>query len=194
MKTTILTATVVALTVNPAFAHLDPTEHGSFAAGFTHPVSGVDHIVVMVAVGLWAAMLGRQALFVVPATFLGLMILGFATAILGMPLPLVEPVILGSVVVLGIAVAVALPVWPVVGAMIVGFFAFFHGHAHGEEMGAAESISYGAGFVVATAMLHILGIAAGLIAWYRTAGSKGRLTIRFAGGAAALSGLMLMVG
>src|SRR5690606_19576432 len=108
-KTTVLAAVAMALTASPAFAHLNPAEHGSFAAGFTHPLSGADHILAMVAVGLWAAMLGGRALFVVPAAFVGVMLLGFVAALLGMPLPFVEPVILASVVVLGLMVALALP-------------------------------------------------------------------------------------
>lgn len=106
-KTTVLAAVAMALTASPAFAHLNPAEHGSFAAGFTHPLSGADHILAMVAVGLWAAMLGGRALFVVPAAFVGVMLLGFVAALLGMPLPFVEPVILASVVVLGLMVALA---------------------------------------------------------------------------------------
>ena len=122
----------------PAFAHLDPSEHGSFAAGFSHPLFGLDHILAMVAVGLWAAMQGGRAVWVVPAAFVGTMALGFAAAIAGVPLPFVEPVILASVIFIGIAVALALPIPTSAVAAMVGFFAFFHGHAHGGELGDAE--------------------------------------------------------
>lgn len=197
-KTTILPsvslAAALALTASPAFAHLNPAEHGSLAAGFTHPLSGADHILAMVAVGLWAAMLGGRALYAVPAAFVGVMLAGFAAALAGMPLPFVEPVILASVVVLGLAVALALPVSPLIGAAIAGFFAFFHGHAHGGEIGGAALLSYAAGFALATALLHMAGIALGLGAGRFVAGQKGRIALRLAGGATALGGLMLMAG
>ncbi|MBR7654257.1 HupE/UreJ family protein [Brucella oryzae] len=193
-KTTVLAAVAMTLTASPAFAHLNPAEHGSFAAGFTHPLSGADHILAMVAVGLWATMLGGRALFVVPAAFVGVMLFGFVAALLGMPLPFVEPVILASVVVLGLLVALALPVSPAIGAIIAGFFAFFHGHAHGGEIGGATFFSYAAGFALATALLHAAGIGLGLGAGRLMTGKAGRLAMRVAGGATALGGLMLMAG
>ncbi len=193
-KITVLAAVAMAFTASPAFAHLNPAEHGSFAAGFTHPLSGVDHILAMVAVGLWAAMLGGRAFFLVPAAFVGVMLLGFVAALLGMSLPFVEPVILASVVVLGLMVALALPVSPVVGALIAGFFAFFHGHAHGGEIGSATFLSYAAGFAFATALLHAAGMGVGLGAGRLMAGKTGRFAMRVAGGATALGGLMLMAG
>lgn len=193
-KRTILAAMALALVASPAFAHLNPAEHGSFAAGFSHPLSGSDHILAMVAVGLWAAMLGGRALFAVPAAFVGVMLLGFVAALAGLPLPFVEPVILASVVVLGLLVALALPVSPVVGALIAGFFAFFHGHAHGGEIGGAAFMSYAAGFALATALLHMAGIGIGLLAGRMMSGEKGRVALRLAGGATALGGLMLMAG
>ncbi len=194
MKKSILLATAMALTASPAFAHLNPAEHGSFAAGFTHPLSGADHILAMVAVGLWAAMLGGRALFAVPAAFVGVMLLGFVAALAGLPVPFVEPVILTSVVVIGLLVALALPVSAVAGAMIVGFFAFFHGHAHGGEIGGAAFLPYGAGFALATILLHAAGIGVGLAAGRLMTGQNGRLALRVAGGATALGGLMLMAG
>lgn len=193
-KLTILTAAALVLGASPAFAHLNPAEHGSFAAGFTHPLSGLDHILAMVAVGLWATMLGGRALYLVPASFVGVMLLGFVASMLGLPLPFVEPVILASVVVLGLVVALALPVSPVIGAAIVGFFAFFHGHAHGGEIGSATFAAYGAGFALATALLHSAGIGLGLGVGTLLKGSKGQMVLRVAGGATALGGLMLMAG
>lgn len=194
MKKSIFLAAVMALTASPAFAHLNPAEHGSFAAGFTHPLSGTDHILAMVAVGLWAAMLGGRALFAVPAAFVGVMLLGFVAALAGLPVPFVEPAILASVVVIGLLVALALPVSAVAGAMIVGFFAFFHGHAHGGEIGGAVFLSYGAGFALATILLHAAGIGVGLAAGRLMTGQNGRLALRIAGGATAFGGLMLMAG
>jgi urease accessory protein len=192
-KIAVLTAALT-LMASPAFAHLNPAEHGSFAAGFTHPLTGADHILVMVAVGLWATMLGGRALFAVPAAFVGVMVLGFIAALVGLPVPFVEPMILSSVVALGLLVALALPMPTVTGAIIVGFFAFFHGHAHGGEIGSAAFLSYGAGFALATALLHAAGIGIGLSAGRFLSGSKGRFALRLAGGATALGGLLMIAG
>ena len=179
---------------SPVLAHVSPVEHGhsSFAAGFAHPFMGIDHILAMVAIGLWATMLGRRGLLAVPAAFVGVMVLGFVAALAGMPLPFVEPVILASVVVLGLAIAFALPVSPLLGALIAGFFAFFHGHAHGGEIGGATFLTYGVGCVLATILLHALGMGLGLGTGRVMTGSAGRLFVRIAGGATALGGLLLM--
>ncbi|MDI6024666.1 HupE/UreJ family protein [Corticibacterium sp. UT-5YL-CI-8] len=193
-KKAVATAVALTLVANPAFAHLNPADHGSFAAGFSHPLSGADHILAMVAVGLWACMLGGRALFSVPATFVGVMLLGFGAALVGVPLPFVEPVILASVVVLGLLVALALPVSAVVGAFLAGFFAFFHGHAHGGEIGGAAFLSYGIGFAFATALLHVAGIGVGLAVGRMMAGQKERIAMRIAGSATAIGGLVLMAG
>lgn len=182
----------------PAFAHLDPLDHGSFAAGFSHPLFGADHILAMVAVGLWAALLAhsadRRALWLVPAAFVGTMVAGFGAAMLELPLPFVEPVILASVVVIGLLAAIALNV-PVAAAMaMVGFFAFFHGHAHGGEIGEAGAWPYAAGFAIATAILHAAGVAAGLLLGSLLGGAQGRMATRVAGAAAALGGVWLAIG
>ncbi len=192
-KTTLLTTIALSLAASPAFAHLNPAEHGSFAAGFSHPLSGLDHILAMVAVGLWAAMLGGRALFVVPAAFVGVMLLGFVAGLSGMPLPFVEPMILASVVVLGLLVALALRVPAAAGAIIVGFFAFFHGHAHGAEIGAAAFASYAAGFAISTALLHGAGILAGLGLGRLGARDKALVAMRITGGATALAGIALAI-
>ena len=174
----------------PAFAHLNPAEHGSLAAGFSHPLFGLDHILAMVAVGLWAAMQGGRAIWLVPTAFVGTMALGFAAAIAGMPLPFVEPVILASVIFIGVAIALALPVPTSAVAAMVGFFAFFHGHAHGGELGAAGAWEFAAGFVVATAVLHLGGIGLGLA----LSRFGGKALSRIAGAATALGGLWLALG
>ncbi|MDZ5699725.1 HupE/UreJ family protein [Chelativorans sp. M5D2P16] len=182
-------ATALFAATAPALAHLNPAEHGSFMAGFSHPLFGLDHILVMVAVGLWAATLGGRALVAVPAAFVGTMVFGFAAALLGAPLPMVEPVILASIVFIGLMVTFALPL-PVAGvAGVVAFFAFFHGHAHGAELGVAGALPFAAGFAVATALLHAAGIALGLgVGRWRQ--ERAGLT-RFAGLATALAGLWL---
>jgi urease accessory protein len=186
----------------PALAHLDPAEHGSFAAGFSHPFFGTDHILAMVAVGLWAALLAQasrsgdrgQALWRVPAAFVAAMATGFGAAMLDLPLPFVEPVILASVVAVGLLAAVALSV-PVAAAMaMVGFFAFFHGHAHGGEIGEAGAWPYAAGFAMATAILHAAGVAVGIAAGRLLGHGSGRLATRLAGAATAAGGVWLAIG
>ncbi|MGE0500590.1 MAG: HupE/UreJ family protein [Rhizobiaceae bacterium] len=185
---------VLAASSMPAFAHLNPEEHGSFAAGFSHPLFGTDHILAMVAVGLWAALLGGRAVWLVPTAFVGTMALGFAASLLDLPLPFVEPVILASVVVIGLLAAVALRVPAWLGMTMVGFFAFFHGHAHGGEIGAATALAYGAGFALATALLHAAGVATGSSLPRLIGGEAGRYATRVAGAATALGGLWLALG
>lgn len=195
MKKTLIPAAILfSVMASPAFAHLNPAEHGSFAAGFSHPLSGADHILAMVAVGLWASMLGGRALVIVPVSFVGVMLLGFVAALSGVSLPYVEPVILASVIVLGLFVAMAFHASTLTAALIVGFFAFFHGYAHGGEIGGAAFLSYGAGFALATALLHAAGIGVGLAAGRLLKGRTGQIVMRMAGGVAALSGLYLMAG
>ncbi len=178
----------------PAFAHLDPTAHGSFMAGVSHPLFGADHILAMVAVGLWASQIAvnsgnRRPLWIVPAAFVGTMALGFLAAVAGIGLPFVEPAILASVVALGLLVAMAARLPVVASATVVAVFALFHGHAHGGELGTAGALQFGIGFMAATALLHAGGIAVGL--------GIGRLTpwaTRLAGGLTALAGLTLAFG
>ncbi|KQY44309.1 HupE/UreJ family protein [Rhizobium sp. Root483D2] len=190
MKTRLLlTAASLAASTMPAFAHLDPAEHGSLLAGFTHPLSGLDHILVMIAVGLWAAQIGGRALWVVPTAFVGTMAFGFALAIAGVHLPFVEPAILASVVALGLMVAMAVRMETGACAAVVGIFALFHGYAHGGELGAAGALPFSAGFVVATALLHIAGIGLGLGIGRL---SSGRIISRMIGGLTAFAGLALI--
>jgi len=194
LKRIAVTAVLLGLSAAPAFAHLNPETHGSFMAGVSHPLFGVDHILAMVAVGLWAALLGGRATWMVPAAFVGTMAVGFAAALLDMPLPFVEPVILASVVVIGLMAAVALNVPTAMAMLMVGFFAFFHGHAHGGELGAAGAASFGVGFAVSTAILHATGIAIGLGFSRLFGGAAGLTAIRITGGATALGGLWLAAG
>jgi urease accessory protein len=189
-KRSLLAVLIAVAATVPAFAHLDPAEHGSFAAGFSHPLFGLDHILAMVAVGLWAAIQGGRALWLVPAAFVGTMAVGFAAAIAGVPLPFVEPVILASVIFVGIAVALALPVPTAAVAALVGFFAFFHGHAHGGELGAAGVWEFAIGFILATAVLHAVGIGIGMI----FARLGGRVATRVLGAATAVGGVWLAIG
>jgi len=187
-------ALLLALDVTPAFAHLSPDEHGSFMAGFTHPLFGLDHILAMVAVGLWAAMLGGRAVWIVPSAFVGMMAVGFALAMSGIGLPFVEPAILASVVVLGLVIAAAIQLPAFAGAILVGAFAVFHGYAHGTELGAANALPYLAGFAAATVLLHAAGIGLGLALGSGLGATTGRWAARALGGATALLGLGLMTG
>lgn len=157
-----LSAAMLAATVAPALAHLNPNEHGSFMAGVSHPFFGADHILAMVAVGIWAAQIGGRALWAVPAAFVTTMAAGFLLAINGAHLPFVEPAILASVIGLGLLVGLAVRLPVAASAAVVAVFALFHGHAHGGELGSAGAFSFGAGFVIATALLHTAGVGLGL--------------------------------
>lgn len=185
-----------ALTVSPAFAHLDPAAHGSFAAGFTHPVFGLDHVLAMIAVGLWAALVGGRSVWILPSAFVGAMLAAFALSMMGVPLPYVEPAILTSVVVLGLIVALALRLPMGLSLALVALFGACHGHAHGGEIGAADLFGYAAGFVLATAFLHAAGIVIGYGA-HAAAGRDApaaRAIIRTLGTATAVFGLLLAAG
>jgi urease accessory protein len=163
--TTLRAAAAVAAILLPtaAWAHPGHGEAAGFVQGFVHPVTGIDHVLAMIAVGLFAAHLGGRALWAVPASFVAVMALGGALGVAGIAVPFVEVGIAASVIVLGLAVALR---WqaPVVGAMaLVGLFAVFHGHAHGAEMPVdAAGLEYGLGFMLATAVLHAVGIGFGL--------------------------------
>ncbi|MCD7111529.1 HupE/UreJ family protein [Rhizobium sp. DKSPLA3] len=179
-----------ALSAAPAFAHLDPAEHGSMMAGITHPLSGLDHVLVMVAVGLWAAQMGGRALLAVPTAFVVTMALGFALALSGLHLPFVEPAILASIVALGLLVAMAVRMPAAAGAGVVGIFALFHGYAHGGELGAATALPFGLGFAISTAALHAAGIGLGLLIGRMASAG---LVSRFLGAATAVAGAALFV-
>lgn len=164
---------------------------GGFLSGFQHPVSGLDHLVAMVAVGIWGAFLGGRAIWILPVVFPVVMALGGAAGILGLPLPGVEPGIALSAVVLGLMVALAVRPHLWVAAVLVGIFAIFHGYAHGRELPQSDNaISYAAGFVIATGILHLAGIAIGeLTRW-----PKWTLAVRACGGCIAGVGVAFLVG
>ena len=151
------------LTTVPAFAHVGLGQVEPFSTGFFHPLGGIDHVLAMVAVGLYAARLGGSALWLLPLAFVGTMIVGGIVGYTGVPLPLVEAGIGLSVVVMGLAIALGVKLPTVAAMALVGLFALFHGHAHGSE-GAelAQFLTYAIGFVIATALLHMAGIALGL--------------------------------
>ncbi|RYD19248.1 MAG: HupE/UreJ family protein [Verrucomicrobiaceae bacterium] len=172
-----------------ASAHAAHGEAGGFVSGFGHPLGGLDHVVAMVAVGLLGAILGGRAMWALPVIFPVVMAMGGAAGVLGIPLPGVETGIALSGIVLGLMVVFAArpPLW--VSAVIVGFFAIFHGHAHGTELPeAANPLTYAIGFVISTGLLHLAGIAFGLLARW----PAGKVAIRAAGGAIAAVGLAFL--
>ena len=189
MRATLVLAAI--LTASTAQAHTGEGVAGGLASGFLHPLFGWDHVVAMVAVGLWGAVLGAPALWLLPVVFPVVMASGGTLGVAGVPLPAVEVGIALSGVVLGLLVAFAVraPLW--VAALIVGAFAVFHGHAHGTELPvAADPIAYAVGFVIATGLLHLAGIAIGLL-WTRP---QGALAVRGAGLIVAVVGAMFLVG
>ncbi len=171
-------------------AHPGHSHENSFTSGWAHPWTGLDHLLAMFAVGLWAWQIGKKAIWVVPASFLSLMSAGFLIGMQGYELPVTEPLILASVVVTGAALFAARKWSIALCAMIVGGFAFFHGFAHGNEMtSGANPLFYASGFLLGTLILHLLGIGAGLL--------SGKLlrpvAVRWAGVAIACAGLILWI-
>lgn len=174
-----------------AQAHTGEAAAGGFATGFLHPILGWDHVAAMVAVGLWGAFLGKPAVWLLPVTFPLVMALGGAAGAAGVPLPGIETGIAASALVIGLAVAFAARPPLIIAAVIVAFFAVFHGHAHGTEMPQAVSpLAYAMGFVIGTGVLHLCGIALGLL----TRSDAGRLAVRCAGGLIALAGVGFLTG
>jgi len=174
----------------PAYAHVGVGTTSSFTAGFMHPLSGLDHMTVMIAVGLWAALKGGKAIWAWPAAFVGVMLVGGALGMAHVPVPFVEPGILASVVALGLLVALAADLPVSAGVAIIGLFALFHGHAHGTEVPEnAGGLEYMAGFAIATVSLHAVGIAAGM-----GLGQRFRGLARVAGAACAAIGIGLAFG
>ena len=142
-----------------AQAHTFGSQGAGLMAGLTHPFVGLDHLLAMIAVGIWAGQLGGRAVWLIPLTFVSVMAAAATLASFGLLLPLMEPAIACSVLVLGLLIAGSVRLPTSLGALLVGLFAVFHGYAHGLELPqAASPILYGAGFVLATALLHGLGI------------------------------------
>lgn len=184
-------AVALVMIAGVASAHEGADLAGGFSSGFMHPILGWDHVVAMVAVGLWGAFLGSPAIWFLPVVFPLVMAFGGALGVMGVPVPAVETGIAVSAIVLGLMVAAAARpnVW--VAAVIVGIFAIFHGHAHGTELpGAANPIAYSLGFVIATGLLHLSGIAFGALAQW----PAGKMLVRAGGGVIALAGLGFLTG
>lgn len=177
-----------------AFAHTGHGDTAGFLHGFMHPIGGLDHILAMVAVGVFAFVLGGRALILVPLSFVGMMAVGFLLGANGVNVPFVELGIALSSVVIG-AVAASGRSMPVAAAMsLVGLFAIFHGHAHGAEMPAdATGLEYALGFMAATALLHAAGIGTAM-GVAKVVGRHGRTLAQIAGGVFALGGVGVLAG
>jgi urease accessory protein len=180
---------VLCLACGVAGAHEESGQAAGLLAGLAHPVSGIDHVLAMVAVGLWGAVLGQPAIWVLPVAFPLVMAFGGLMGLLGIPLPGVEIGIALSAAVLGAMVLFEMrpPLW--FAALIVAFFAVFHGHAHGRELPEGTSaLLYSLGFVIATGLLHAAGILLGVARRW----PAGRAFVRTAGGGIALAGLVFL--
>ena len=174
-----------------AFAHSGEGISGGFLSGLAHPVFGWDHVVAMVAVGLWGAVLGKPAIWILPIVFPLVMAVGAAMGVAGVPVPFIETGIALSGVVLGLLIVFMIKAPMVIAAILVGLFAIFHGHAHGTELpDAANPIAYAVGFVIATGLLHLAGILFGTL----MASDVGKWAVRAGGAVIALVGAAFLFG
>jgi urease accessory protein len=184
-----LVAVSLAALAAPALAHVQTGQAAGFLTGLAHPISGLDHVLAMVAVGLWGAQLGAPAIWLLPVTFPIVMALGGFLGLLGVPLPGVEVGIAASAILLGAAVMTERRLHFYAAAALVGLFAVFHGHAHGTELPPGQSgLLYSLGFVVATGCLHAVGIAIGAVHRW----PAGRIALRIAGGGVGLAGIFFL--
>jgi len=173
----------------PALAHVQEGQAAGFLTGLAHPVSGLDHVLAMVAVGLWGAQLGVPAIWLLPVTFPLVMAFGGFLGLVGIPLPGVETGIALSALALGLAVATSWRPPLAIATLMVAAFAVFHGHAHGTELPAGQSgLTYSIGFVMATGLLHLAGISIGLIHRWPV----GRVVLRVLGAGVAAGGLFFL--
>jgi urease accessory protein len=189
-----LPVALLVLAPGRALAHGAAGDVPSLAHGFLHPLTGVDHVLAMAAVGMIAASMGGRGLWAVPLSFLGMMMIGGALGIAGIGLPGAELVIASSVVVLGAVLVLDASLSLAAAMALVGGFALFHGHAHGSELPVgATPIGYAAGFLAATAMLHAAGVGLGVAA-SRLRARRGQAVLRIVGGGMAFAGLGLLAG
>jgi len=186
-----LLALLLLLAAAPVWAHEQCGQAAGFLTGLKHPVSGLDHVLAMISVGLWGAQLGNPAVWLLPVVFPVVMAFGGFLGLVGVPLPGTEVGIALSAILLGLMVAFEArpPLW--VAAGLVGFFGVFHGHAHGTELPAGENaLLYSVGFVIATGCLHGVGIGLGVAHRW----SVGRFALRVAGATVALAGVYFLWG
>jgi urease accessory protein len=194
LKRSVRLAAVIAIVVaglsSPAMAHITGASSAGFSGGFAHPFTGLDHILAMVTVGLWASQLGRPAYWMLPLAFPAVMAVGAGLGIAGVPLPWIEIGIAGSVVILGSMVALALKPSLAVSIALIGLFALLHGHSHGTELPqAASPVAYAAGFLIATVTLHGVGLTIGSTSRWPVA----RIGVRAVGAAIAAIGVVLLI-
>jgi urease accessory protein len=185
-------ALAASLVATPALAHVGQGDHGGFVHGFLHPIGGLDHVLAMIGVGLLAVQLGGRALWLVPVSFVAMMVAGGLVGFAGVELPYVETAIALSVVVIGLLVALDLGIPIAIAMALAGLFAVFHGHAHGTELPEGSApLAYAAGFVLATALLHLAGIGAGVLLGRLAEGARAWMP-RVLGGGMTLAGAALL--
>lgn len=188
----LLALAIMVITPTLAFAHTGIGHTAGFFHGFEHPVGGIDHVLAMIAVGVFAYVLGGRALWLVPLSFVSMMIVGFMLGVAQVDVPFVELGIALSSIVIGGAAALGRPMPTPIAMAMVGIFAVFHGHAHGAEMPTDMSgLTYGTGFVAATALLHLSGIA-GTFGAAKVIGRYGKMAAQIAGSAFALGGVSVL--
>ncbi|AXO15626.1 HupE/UreJ family protein [Thalassospira indica] len=179
------------LVATPALAHTGAGSVSGFASGFGHPIGGLDHLLAMIAGGILASQQGGKSLWLLPVSFVAMMVVGGALGIAGVAVPFVELGIVGSVIVLGAVIALGKHMPTGAAMALVGVLAIFHGHAHGTEMPVdASGFEYGLGFALATAMLHAVGLGLGLAA-QKAAEKFAPVAVRIGGGVIAAAGLAL---
>ena len=182
-------AILIALFPASAFAHVQQGEAVGFLSGFSHPISGLDHVLAMFAVGLWGAQLGAPAIWVLPVAFPLVMAMGGMLGLIGVPLPGIEYGIAASAIMLGAAVMFEVRPPLAIAAILVGFFAIFHGHAHGTELPPGQNaLLYSMGFVIATGCLHAAGIGMGTVHRW----PAGRIALRAAGALVSIAGVAFL--
>jgi urease accessory protein len=185
----VLAAAAPLFVASAASAHTGLETGFSLVDGALHPLGGLDHLAAMISVGIWAALAGGKRIWIWPLAFVLMMLVGGFIGHAGIALPAVEPVIVLSVIVLGLAVALGVEAPLAVGAVLIGAFALFHGHAHGAEAPAEGWYGYATGFALSTALLHAVGIAIG----FGIASLASRRPAQIIGAATAVLGLFLMV-
>lgn len=184
-RSVLAAALCTVLASSPAMAHTVGSSAAGFGAGFLHPITGLDHLLAMVSVGIWGSFLGGSAIWLLPIGFPLIMAIGGALGVIGVPLAGDEIVIALSVIALGSLIACAARL-PIAAALaVVGVFAIAHGHAHGVELpGSADALAFTVGFVIATGLLHLAGIVIGLLTRWR----NGVTAVRVCGLGVALAG------
>lgn len=184
------TAILACLVPAIALGHTATADSGGLLHGWAHPFSGLDHLCAMIAVGLWAAQLGGRAIWLVPLSFVGMMTLASLAGMSQLPLPFIEPGIVLSLLVMGVLIAAAVHLPLLTSSVLVGTFALCHGYAHGAETPADVSgMSYTIGFILATSLLHVLGIASASLFRRLRRGDW----VRYAGSLVTLSGSYLLL-